>query len=127
MTKALIIGLGGFIGSVLRYWVSGFAQNLFKTAVFPIGTAIVNLIGCFLIGLLFYLSESRGAFTDQWRAFIFVGILGGFTTFSAFSNESFNLLRGGQSALALLNIISQVVVCLAAVWLGRALAWWLWR
>jgi fluoride exporter len=127
MAKLFIIGIGGFVGSVLRYLVSGYAQAIFRNMLFPIGTAMVNMMGCFVIGLLSHLAETRGLFTDHTRAFLFVGVLGGFTTFSAFSNESFNLFRGGQAVLALLNIFGQVVICLLAVWFGRASAWWLWR
>jgi CrcB protein len=127
MTKFFIIGIGGFIGSILRYLASGFAQGFSKSISFPYGTFVVNLLGCFFIGLFSHLSEFRGLFTDAARAFVFVGILGGFTTFSAFSNETFNLLRDGQSALAFLNIIGQIVICLGSVWFGRAMAFWIWR
>jgi CrcB protein len=85
------------------------------------------VIGCFFIGLFSHLADARGVFTDTSRAFVFVGILGGFTTFSAFSNETFNLLRDGQSSLAFLNITGQIVICLSSVWFGRAIAYWIWR
>lgn len=127
MTKLFIIGAGGFVGSVLRYLVSGLAQGLSKSISFPFGTFAVNLLGCFLIGLLAHLSESEGVFSDSSRAFVFIGILGGFTTFSAFSNETFNLLRDGETSFALFNILGQVVICLSAVWFGRAVAFWVWR
>jgi len=127
MTKLLIIGIGGFIGSVLRYWVSGLAQGISRTISFPIGTFAVNIIGCFFIGLFAHLSDSRGLFTDTSRAFVFIGLLGGFTTFSAFSNETFNLLHDGEMTLATLNIVGQIVLCIGSVWLGRAVAFWVWR
>ncbi len=127
MTKVFIIGIGGFIGSVLRYWASGFAQGLSKTLSFPYGTFAVNIIGCFFIGLFAHLSDSRGLFTDSSKAFVFIGLLGGFTTFSAFSNETFNLLHDGETALAFLNILGSVAFCLGSVWLGRAVAFWVWR
>ena len=127
MTKLFIIGIGGFIGSVLRYLISGFAQGLSKSISFPYGTFLVNLLGCFFIGLCAYLAESRGLFSDASRAFVFIGILGGFTTFSAFASESFNLLHDGETSLALLNITGQLLLCLGAVWFGRASAFWIWR
>ena len=127
MTKLFIIGIGGFIGSILRYLISGFAQGLSKSISFPYGTFAVNVLGCFFIGLFSHLADARGVFTNASRAFVFVGILGGFTTFSAFSNETFNLLRDGQSSLAFLNITGQIVICLSSVWFGRAIAYWIWR
>ena len=127
MTKLLIIGIGGFIGSISRYLVSGAAQNLSKNLIFPVGTFTVNLLGCLLIGFLSQLSETRGLLTDSSRAFIIVGVLGGFTTFSAFGNETLNLLRDGETNLALINAIGSVIICLIGVWLGRAIAYGIWR
>lgn len=127
MTKLFIIGMGGFIGSVLRYLAGGVVQTISKSMSFPFGTFFVNVFGCFLIGLLAYLSESRGLFSDSSRAFVFIGILGGFTTFSTFSNETFNLIKDGETFLALVNILAQVFFCLIAVWLGRSLAQLIWR
>ena len=127
MTKLFIIGIGGFIGSVSRYLVSGLAQSISKSISFPYGTFVVNIIGCFIIGLLSHLSDARGLFSDSSRAFVFIGILGGFTTFSAFSNETFNLLHDGETSSAMLNIIGQVVIGLGSVWFGRAIAFWVWR
>lgn len=125
--KIFLIGIGGFIGSISRYLLSGMVQNLSHNISFPYGTFLVNVSGCFLIGFFAQLSESRGFFSDSGRAFVFVGILGGFTTFSAFSHETFNLLRNNEISLALLNLIGQVTVCLLAVVLGRAGAFLLWR
>lgn len=127
MTKLFIIGIGGFIGSVSRYLVSGLAQSISKSISFPYGTFVVNMIGCFFIGLLAHLSDARGLFSDSSRAFVFIGILGGFTTFSAFSNETFNLFHDGETSSAMLNIIGQVVIGLGSVWFGRAIAFWVWR
>lgn len=127
MTKLFIIGIGGFIGSVLRYLASGAAHNLTRSVSFPYGTFAVNVLGCLVIGFLSQLSETRGLFSDTSRAFVFIGILGGFTTFSAFSNETMNLLRDGETSLALINAIGQVTVCLAGVWLGRSAAYFVWR
>jgi CrcB protein len=96
-------------------------QNL-SGSRFPFGTLVVNLAGCAAIGFLSQLAESRGLFTGEMRVLIFVGILGGFTTFSAFGNETINLWREGANAIAAANVAAQVVLCLGAVWLSRALA-----
>ncbi|HEY5075691.1 MAG TPA: fluoride efflux transporter CrcB, partial [Pyrinomonadaceae bacterium] len=93
MGKLFLAGVGGFIGSTLRYAVTGYAQQLSRSIDFPYGTLAVNLIGCFLIGFLSQLAETRGVFTAESRTFVFIGILGGFTTFSAFGNETMNLWR----------------------------------
>jgi CrcB protein len=120
--KILLAGVGGFLGSILRYLVSGLVQDSSRSIHFPYGTLTVNLIGCFAIGLLAQLAETRGFFTAETRTLVFVGVLGGFTTFSAFGNETINLWREGQSGLALMNIAAHLLLCLGAVWLSRALA-----
>lgn len=127
MEKILLVGLGGFIGSVFRYLLSGLAQQISRSASFPHGTLVVNVFGCFLIGLLTYLAESRGLFTDESRAFVFVGVLGGFTTFSTFGNETMKLLRDGESFLASVNIAAHVLLGLAFVWIGLKTAYIIWR
>jgi CrcB protein len=127
MTNLLLVGVGGFIGSVLRYLLSAYVQQSVKSINFPWGTLVVNVIGCFLIGLLASLAETRGLFSDGSRAFVFIGILGGFTTFSSFGNETLNLIRGDQMMNALANIGASVILGLFAVWLGRAVATMIWR
>ncbi len=127
MVRVLLVGLGGFVGSILRYLLSGVSQGLFQSARFPIGTVIVNLSGCFVIGLLSQLAESQGAFTELTRAFVFVGILGGYTTFSTLSNESLNLFRSGDVGLGLLNVCVQVIGGLALAWAGRITGELIWR
>jgi CrcB protein len=94
---------------------------------FPYGTLTVNVIGCFVIGFLAQLAESRGVFTSEARLFVFVGILGGFTTFSSFGNETLNLARDSQMMIALANIGMNVVIGLVAVWLGRTVSYLIWR
>jgi CrcB protein len=127
MDKAIFVGLGGFIGSVLRYWASGAVQQIANNPTFPLGTLAVNLAGCLVIGFLSQLAESRGIFTPETRAFVFVGILGGFTTFSTFGNETMNFLRDGENLSALWNIGAHIFIGLAAIWLGRSIAYWIWR
>ena len=127
MGKLILAGIGGAVGSILRYSVSGIVQDFSKSITFPYGTLAVNLIGCLAIGFLSQLAESRGYFTAESRTLVFVGVLGGFTTFSAFGNETMNLWREGESVLAALNIVAHLVLCLAAVWLGRSVAFQIWK
>ena len=127
MLRILLVGLGGFMGSVLRYLLSGYVQDWMNNSQFPFGTIVVNIVGCFVIGLLSQLAEAYGIFNAESRAFVVVGILGGFTTFSTFSNESVNLFRDGQVVYALANISIQVVLGLSAVILGRIVAGTIWR
>lgn len=127
MGKILLVGLGGFIGSVLRYVLSGYVQQWSKSFEFPYGTLAVNLSGCFVIGFLSQLAEMQGVFAAESRAFVFVGVLGGFTTFSTFGNETMNLLRDGEHLFALANLTGHLVLGLGAVWLGRVLAYKIWR
>lgn len=126
MVNILLIGVGGFIGSVLRYLVSGYVQQVSKGTGFPYGTLTVNVVGCFVIGFLAQLAESRGIFTTELRLFVFVGLLGGFTTFSSFGNETFNLARDGQMLGALANIGANVIVGLLAVVVGRIVSSLIW-
>ncbi len=127
MTRLLLIGVGGFLGSVARYLLSGTVQVLLRSETFPFGTLAVNVLGCFVVGLVSYLADSRGAFTADTRAFIVVGVLGGFTTFSAFGNETINLVRDAELGLALTNVLAHMLVALGAVWAGRATAFSIWR
>lgn len=114
--KFLFIGVGGAIGSLFRYIVSGLTYK-FLDGVFPWGTLAVNLIGSLAAGFLWGLSE-RVIISPNTRTFIFVGILGGFTTFSTYSLESFNLLRDGEIRLALSNILTTNILGIALVLLG---------
>jgi len=127
MDRILLVGTGGFIGSVLCYWVSGYIQQLSNSNLFPFGTLVVNFLGCLVIGFLSQIAEEYGAFTTESRALVFIGILGGFTTFSTFSNETLNLLRDGQNGLAFGNIAGHLILGIGAIWLGRTLAYVLWR
>jgi CrcB protein len=127
MPKILWVGLGGFAGSILRYLFSGWIQQISQSASFPYSTLAVNALGCLGIGFLSQISEAHGLFTPEARLLLFVGLLGGFTTFSAFGSETLHLVRDGQTAASLINVASQLGFGLGAVWLGRALAFWIWR
>ena len=125
--SVIYVALGGALDSVFRYFLGTWTQTLSKSIDFPYGTLAVNLIGCFVIGFLSQIAEGRGAFTPESRAFIFVGLLGGFTTFSSFGNDTFNLLRAGETFNALANIGANVILGLALVWLGRMVAYLIWK
>jgi CrcB protein len=127
MTKFLLAGVGGFIGSALRYAVGGAVQSWTGSIRFPFGTLAVNLLGCLVIGFVSQLTETRGLFNTEARILILIGVLGGFTTFSAFGNETINLWRDGESFLAAANIAAHILLCLGAVWLSRAIAFQVWR
>src|SRR5512140_2273966 len=127
LLSVLYVALGGALGSVSRYLLGTWTQSVTKSIDFPYGTLTVNLIGCFVIGFLSQLAEARGAFTSESRAFVFIGILGGFTTFSSFGNDTINLARGGEFWNALANIGLNVVIGLLAVWLGRMVAYLVWK
>lgn len=114
----LIVFLGAGIGGVLRYAMSPAVQRAYEGWSFPIGTFAVNMLGCLIIGLLGQVSETKGLFTSELRLFLFIGILGGYTTFSSFGYETFQLLRDGEFLYAILNAVLQVVLGLAFVWLG---------
>ncbi len=113
MKLILFIGAGSFLGGISRYLLSLAVQS--RPAVFPTATLAVNIIGCFLIGIVFGIFD-KGQLSHEWRVFLATGVLGGFTTFSAFSNDTFVLLRDGQVGYALLYIALSVVLGLTATY-----------
>jgi len=118
----LIIGAGGFIGAVLRY-LAVLSTQLFKTKTnIPMGTLLVNVFGCLLIGFLAVMAENSRLISAETRNFLIVGILGAFTTFSTFGYESVNLLKNGLNLHFALNIGLQLVLGFLAVWGGMSLA-----
>lgn len=126
MGKVLLVGIGGLLGSIARYLISGYVQD--RTGeIFPFGTLAVNVIGCFVIGGLSELAEARAFLSPEARALIVVGVLGGFTTFSTFGNETVNLLRDGEWGFAMLNLLTHTVLAIGAVWVGRTMAHIIWR
>ncbi len=118
MTLALLVGAGGFLGSVARYLLSGWVQRVTQDSWFPYGTMSVNLLGCLIIGVLAGLAESRGILTPYSRAFLLVGMLGGFTTFSSFSYETASLFSSGRTLAAIANVALQVILGIAITWMS---------
>jgi CrcB protein len=118
----LWVGVGGFLGSVLRYLVGGWVHRGFNSPWFPYGTLVVNVTGCLGIGFLAGLAESRQVFNPEARLFVFIGVLGGFTTFSTFAYETSAFLDDGQIIAASLNVGLHVILGLVAVWLGGFLS-----
>jgi CrcB protein len=120
MMKFLILGLGGATGTILRYIVGGLDYK-FSGGLFPIGTLIVNVTGSFVIGFLWGFFD-RFVFPPNLRLFLFIGVLGGYTTFSTFSLETFNLMRNGEYLIALLNTLLSFILSIIAVFLGYFLS-----
>ena len=122
MKNALVVGLGGFIGCIARYLISVLISQLFGAPAFPYATLIVNIVGCFLIGLLGGLTENTNMFSPEMHLFLTVGILGGFTTYSAFGYQTLMLARDEQIISAILNLSAHIILGFGAVWLGVWLA-----
>lgn len=120
MGRWILIGIGGLAGTLLRYWIGGVLARQKAGASFPYETLVINVAGCLFIGALAGLAESRGVFSGTTRAVVFIGLLGGFTTFSTFGYETFQLLRGGQIATAASSVALQVILGVSAVWAGDA-------
>lgn len=120
MLQILIIGLGGFVGTVARYGVSVLAYK-YAGATFPFGTLTVNIVGCFLIGLVYGLIQEKDVLSTTSRLFLTVGVFGGFTTFSSFGNETLLLLRAGHLLLGIGYMLISVLVGVVAVWGGYSL------
>ncbi|BBO87175.1 fluoride efflux transporter CrcB [Desulfosarcina ovata] len=122
MLKLVIIGAGGCVGAILRYLVAGMVHQLAQASAFPVGTLTVNVVGCLLIGIGGGLMESRQLFSPEWRAFLFVGGLGSFTTFSTFGLETFNLAKDGQWLSSCGNVGISLALGLVAVLAGHMLS-----
>lgn len=118
LSELLAVGAGGFLGSALRYAMSGAVQRLAPFSAFPYGTLAVNVTGCLVIGVLGGLAEGRQIIGPELRLFLLLGLLGGFTTFSTFGYETLALVRDGDQLRAFGNVALHVVVGLTAVWVG---------
>ena len=114
-----LVAIGGGLGAVLRYWLGSAVQGMAPVGL-PLGTFVVNVMGCLAIGILAEVGERRGL-SAEGRAFLMVGILGGFTTFSAFANDTVNAWRAGAAAIGALNVAASVTLCLVATWAGRGI------
>ena len=117
MTQMMAIAAGGALGALLRYWTSLAVHSRLGSG-FPYGTLMVNVLGSLLMGFLYIWLIERIAAGATLRAFLLIGVLGAFTTFSTFSMETLNLVEGGQLGKALLNIVVSVTVCITAAALG---------
>jgi fluoride exporter len=122
MRNIIVVGLGGCMGSVCRYLFSGWVQQLLGDSLFPYGTLSVNVLGCFTIGLLGGWADNAELFSPTTRAFLLIGVLGGFTTFSSFGYETMALMRDRQLLAASANVGLHIVVGFAAVALGYGLS-----
>ena len=116
--QIMVVGTGGFVGSSLRFVVSGWAQRLAASGGFPYGTLTVNVLGCLLIGLLGGLAEFRQILEPGQRLFLLIGVLGGFTTFSTFAYESLSLLQDAEIFKVILNIFLQITLGFGAAFIG---------
>ncbi|MBF0431200.1 MAG: fluoride efflux transporter CrcB [Fibrobacteria bacterium] len=119
MTQLLLVGLGGFFGAIARYGISVFVTGHFQDAKLPYHTLTANIIGCFLIGLLWVVFEKVSFGAEELKLLFITGILGGFTTFSAFGNETLLLFKKGELVTGVVYVLLSVVCGLLAVWLGH--------
>ena len=118
LAQMLLVGAGGFVGSVARFTLSGCVQRMAPASSFPFGTLAVNVAGRLAIGFLGGMLEIRQMLTPTTRLFVMIGLLGGFTTFSTFAYETLGLAHGAELGRALLNAVAQLVLGLGAAWLG---------
>ena len=121
MKTILYIAVGGGIGSVLRY-LTGLLAGKYCSSVFPYGTFLANIIGCLLIGLFVGYFEKNALLSKELKFFLVTGLCGGYTTFSAFSNENVQLLQNNQMGMALLYTALSVVIGFTATWAGLLIA-----
>jgi fluoride exporter len=119
--KIFIIGLGGFIGAILRYGISGWVHRLLGSGM-PYGTLAVNIFGSFILGFFLFMAEGRFAISPMLRNFLAIGLLGALTTFSTFSYETFMLLQENLYMQVTVNIFLNIFLTLVAVWAGMTLA-----
>jgi fluoride exporter len=115
--RYLLVALGGALGSVARYALDGLILRL-ASPYFPSGTFVVNALGCLVFGVIIGIADARSALTPAGRLFLLIGLLGGFTTFSTFTFETFQLVRGGEYARGLLNTAGQVIAGYVTMWAG---------
>jgi CrcB protein len=119
--KVLYIGIAGFLGTVVRYLLATTVDKGINSK-FPFGTVVVNVVGCFLAGLLISLFRTRVQLSDTMTAVVMIGFLGGFTTFSAYALQTFTFFEAGESTLAFTNLVVSNLLGLLAVWAGYSIA-----
>jgi fluoride exporter len=117
LLKYLLVGIGGCLGSILRFWLGSYIGGKMG-ARFPYGTLVINITGSFLIGLIFALLTVRTNWGPNWRYLILIGFIGGYTTFSSFEYETLRMIQDGQIGLGLLYVATSVVIGFVAVWGG---------
>lgn len=117
MIKYLMVGVGGFLGSVLRFWLGSFIGGRLG-ARFPYGTFVINVTGSFLIGMIVTVLAAKAHWSPNWGYLILIGFIGGYTTFSTFEFETLRLAQDGQMLMAILNVTLSVVVGFVGVWAG---------
>ena len=117
MLKYLLVGIGGCLGSILRFWLGSYIGSKMGTR-FPYGTFVINITGSFLIGLVFALLTVKTHWSPNWRYLISIGFIGGYTTFSTFEYETFRSFQDGEILMASLNVALSVVTGFISVWCG---------
>jgi CrcB protein len=117
MTKYLVVGIGGFLGAIARFWVGGYVSAKLGSR-FPYGTFLINCTGSFLIGFIITLLAEKTHWNPNWRYLIPVGFIGAYTTFSTFEYETFRTLQDGELTTSLMYVVLSVIVGFVAVWLG---------
>ena len=115
--RYLMVGIGGAVGSVLRFWIGSYVGGRLGSR-FPYGTFVVNITGSFLIGMILTILAEKTQWSDNWRYLIPIGLIGGYTTFSAFEYETFRVFQDGELLIAGLNVVGSVVIGFFSVWLG---------
>jgi CrcB protein len=125
MKHLIFIAIGGAGGALARHWLANLLHSAAGSKL-PVGTLAVNLLGSFLIGILYVVIVERGLIHPDWRSVFIVGFLGAFTTFSTFSLETIVLMENGQPGLALGYVLLSVVTCISAVWLSVSLTRIIW-
>ena len=118
MINILCVGIGGFIGAIIRYLISSYTSKIFLSKI-PIGTLLVNVIGGFFIGLIMQISVKTNSISPHMKLFLTTGFLGGLTTFSTFSYETLMLVEGGEFVFATINIILNLFLSLGGVSFGK--------
>jgi CrcB protein len=121
LLPVILVGIGGMIGSIARYLIAVLYTKHFPASFIPLGTFVVNIFGCLLIGIIYGLSERLHILTPNWRLFLATGICGGFTTFSAFSYENISMIQQSNYTGFAIYSIGSFVVCLLSVFAGLSL------